>query len=511
MLDEENLKTWWRKDLEKDSIPGIGLERTYKELIKDLVGQEVVVAVLDTKIDMLHEDLQESFWVNIDEIPGNGIDDDHNGYIDDVNGWNFLGNRKGEDLFHQSVEPTRIVRRYKSRYASIMDEKEIPNQEKDQYYTFLKAHKTLNNELADLKSYIKEADSVNALYYKAKDTIPYFTKNENYSVETIDSLIIQFPEMEKYFKWLGIGLRYGITEQDFIDQQDYFKSQLKALDVDDDARKMLDENPEDIDDAYYGNPILINNELKFQHSTGVTGLIAASRNNGLGIKGISNNIKIMPVVMVADGDEYDKDVALAIRYAVDNGAKVINMSWGKYFSSHSDWVRDAFRYAAVHDVLLVSSSGNGNKNIDIELNYPNDEIGGEEFVDNFLSVGAITSSMDSTIVASFSNYGKRTVDVFAPGEKIYTTEVKSVYQFSEGTSYASPIVAGTAALLKSYFPHLSASELKTIILESGTKLSLMVKKPGDDSAPLVPFDSLSKTGSIINIYQAFQKVMKVSR
>jgi subtilisin family serine protease len=260
-----------------------------------------------------------------------------------------------------------------------------------------------------------------------------------------------------------------------------------------------------------GNSKIKNNDLIFQHSTPVSGLLAATRNNAVGIDGYSNYIKIMPVVMVAYGDEHDEDVAKAIKYAVDNGAQIINMSWGKYYSTKKELVKEAFKYAENNNVLLVSGSGNDSKNTDVERNYPTDFYDEKEVTDNFINVGGITHKMDSTLVSSFSNYGVAQVDIMAPASAIYSSDPDNTYSSSDGTSFASPMVAGTAALLKSYFPKLTAVQLKEIILTSGTKLDIMVKRPGDDkNEPLVPFSTLSKTGSILNTYAAFKKAAELS-
>ena len=509
-LDEETLKVWWQKDLELDSIPGIGLERTYRELIKDRKGQEVIVAVLDTKVDLLHEDFQGIFWVNEDEIPFNGIDDDNNGYVDDTNGWNFLGNHKNEDLSGQVLASTRIVQRYQKEFENARKE-ELAKNQLDKFLMFKKADSILKVEKAKIQSYIKGNDSILALYRQARDTIPYFLKIEDYSFKEVDSLRSLHPVLNRQFEVLSLFIQYETTEDMVLEYQEEHRNDLKSLSILNNSRSLLNDNQFDISDSSYGNPILINNELHFQHSTGVTGLIASNRNNNLGISGFGTQIKIMPVVMVADGDENDKDVALAIRYAVDNGADIINMSWGKSFSLNLDWVKESISHANKNDVLLVTSSGNESRNIDKQLSYPTDFYSGEELTSNFINTGGTTNKIESLLVAPFSNYGKSNVDLFAPAQDIYTTNVKSSYRTGRGTSYASPLVAGTAALLKSYFPELTASELKEIILKSATKINLMVKKPGDkENAPLVPFSSLSKTGGILNTYKAFKLAESIS-
>lgn len=503
-ISDEELKTWWQKDLEQDTIPGIGLDRAYAELLNGKLGKEVIVAVLDTKIDINHEDIKDQIWVNTDEIPGNGIDDDANGYIDDVNGWNFLGNSDGEDVITQKEEPARIISEYADYFGKDFSDT-LSLKKKKAFREYIVAKTIVEKEIIELNDLIKQTDSLNKIYYKAKDTIKHYTNNKNYSFETVDSLRTKYPEMESYFNLLSLALRYNVTEQDLIDQQNYFVVQRKAFDIDFNGRKILNDDPSELTDVDYGNNILRNNLLVFQHATPVAGLIGASRNNNLGINGILSQVKIMPVVMVAEGDEHDKEVALGIKYAVDNGAQIINMSWGKYQSLHKDWVQDAFRYAAENNVLLVSSAGNAKKNIDIETKYPSDEEEGVEFVDNYILVGGLTKNLDSTLVSSFSNYGKKTVDIFAPASSIFTLAVDNQYETNDGTSFASPIVAGSAALLKSYFPKLSAVQLKEILLQSGTKLDILVNRPGDISgASLVSFSSLSKTGSILNVYNAIE-------
>ena len=504
-LSKEELKTWWQKDLEKDSIPGIGLDRAYGELLKNRTGQEVIVAVLDTKIDLEHEDLKNQIWVNQNEIPNNGIDDDRNGYIDDINGWDFLGTKDGKDVVIQQTETTRIVKKYKHKYADTIADKTFKSDMKS-YELYQKARLLYEVEVKETKEDIKYMDSAVVVFVRARDTVDQLLSKKNYAKEEVDSLLVVYPNLEDVLGTFAIWLGYGVKEEDFINNSRRLKERLNTtFGFEYDERAILKDNPHDLADVPYGDNTLMNNELDFQHSTPVSGLIAAIRGNGIGINGMSNRIKIMPIVMVAEGDEHDKEVALAIRYAVDNGADIINMSWGKYLSLNVDWVRDAFRYAADNDVLLVSGSGNNSKNIDIEPAYPNDDINGAEFVNNFIMVGGHTHTMDSTLVSYFSNYGQKTVDIFAPASDIFVLEIENNYNFSNGTSFASPIVSGSAALIKSYFPSLTATQIKEIILSSSVKLDMLVERPSDEVAdPLVPFSSLSATGAILNVFNALK-------
>ena len=228
------------------------------------------------------------------------------------------------------------------------------------------------------------------------------------------------------------------------------------------------------------------------------------------MKGVANNVKIMAVRAVPDGDEYDKDVALGLRYAVDNGAKIINTSFGKAYSPKKKWVYEAIQYAASKDVLIVNAAGNDGKNIDVEKTYPNDSRDLKiEISDNFLTVGAMSANYNETLPASFSNYGKINVDVFAPGVQIYSTTPENGYEKYSGTSMAAPSAAGVAALIRSYYPKLSASQVKHILMNSGTLITLEVIKPGSQSrenptGEKVPFSELSVSGRVVNAYNALK-------
>jgi len=510
-LSEEDLKTWWQKDFEQDSIHGISLDRAYSELLADKKGQEIIVAVLDTKIDINHEDLKDQIWVNTDEIPDNHIDDDKNGYIDDINGWDFLGTTAGEDVVIQQTEATRIVKRYRTIYDSIAENK-VPAEGKKSFLLYQKAKKLYDADVAETNATIKYMDSAVVVFRRARDTVAHMLSRTDYTKDKIDSLANSFPDLKSDLDYYSRMYSYGVTEETFAEnvvRLNEYKSTVYGLYYDD--RILLQDDPEVFNDVPYGDNTLVNNELAFQHSTPVSGLMAGTRDNGVGVNGISNHIRIMPVVMVAEGDEYDKEVALAIRYAVDNGADIINMSWGKYLSLHVDWVRDAFRYAQEHDVLLVSGAGNDSKDTDMVVNYPNDNIDGAEFVDNFIMAGGHTHRTDSTLISSFSNYGKNTVDIFAPASNIYAPDVNDSYKFTSGTSFASPLTAGVAALLKSYYPSLTAPELKHILMDSGTPIDMEVLLPSrEESDKMVHFSELSKTGRVLNAYNALKMAEEYS-
>jgi len=205
-----------------------------------------------------------------------------------------------------------------------------------------------------------------------------------------------------------------------------------------------------------------------------------------------------------NGDERDKDVALAIRYAVDNGAEIINMSFGKAISPQKNFVDEAVKYAEQKDVLLVHGSGNSGLNIDVEEVYPSDRYLNGTEATNWINVGASSTGTDDAIAAAFSNYGKKHVDLFAPGENIISTDSSSTYSMNDGTSLSAPVVSGIAAMILSYFPDLTSQQLITILLESSRKIEKKVVRPGQEKKKMVKFNALSRSGGIVNAFEAMR-------
>ncbi|CAM1367335.1 S8 family serine peptidase [Tenacibaculum xiamenense] len=508
-LTENEYKNWQHKDIQLDTIPGISLDRAYSEILRGKKGKEVVVAVIDTKLDIHHDELKDNIWTNKKEIPSNGIDDDKNGYIDDINGWNFLGTLQGKDILYQNSEITRIVRAYKDKYEN-KDKNGLSEKQLEEYKMYKRVRGIYYSEAKKAKANMKYFDSISIVYVKAKQELKERFNKEKYMPDELDSIQKLNPELEGMIKVLKYAQRNNFTEDKFKRYYKYYKNLITyGYNVSYNEREGLNENSEDIEDSIYGNNIVFG-DVPFQHSTSVSGLLAASRANNLEVKGVSDNIKILPVVMVATGDEYDKDVALAIRYAVDNGAKIINMSWGKRFSLHSDWVIDAVKYAKENDVLLIHGAGNEATNTDEEDFYPIDNVAGKEFVDNFIVVGASSYSLDKNLIARFSNYGKENVDVFAPGNYLYTTDVNNKFKYNSGTSLATPLVSGVAGLIFSYYPDLTSAEVKNIILNSGVEYSIMVKVPREKGKEM-PFNQMSKSGKIINAFNALKLAGEVSK
>ena len=512
-------KTWYQQDPATDSVYGISLKKAY-DFLKDKKSKPVIVAVIDGGIDTTHEDLRSVLWTNPKEIPGNHRDDDKNGYVDDMHGWNFLGNANVHNVNKEAEEKYRVYYKFKNQFANkVLDTSTLSKVDKYEYLSWKRAAAELTDPaksaqdaqmafglgrmyammhpadsilqkamgkpdytLGELEKYTTASDTVSRAKYaflNIKRLVPSFT-DETANTEIMSGLE---SERDKYQKATSAREKAPVPYRQEIVMDDY----------------------NDFKDNRYGNADVYGADP--MHGTHVSGIIAAARNNGIGIDGIADNVKILSVRAVPDGDEYDKDIALAIRYAVDNGAKVINMSFGKPFSPEKYWVDSAFVYAQQHDVLLVHAAGNESQDIDTVQSFPNGDLifcPGRRAT-NLITVGASGDPHidEKNLAASFSNYGKNSVDVFAPGVKIYSTVPKgNKYAYLSGTSMASPVVAGIAALIRSYYPRLSAEQVKYAICHSVVKPEKFTKLPGADTP--VPFEDLSVSGGIVNAYNALK-------
>ncbi len=506
-LTESEKQAWSSRDLRTDTIPGMSVDRTYAEILPGKSGQQVIVAVIDSGIDINHEDLKGRIWTNPKEIAGNGKDDDNNGYIDDVHGWNFLG-----DVGAEQLEFVRIIKRFESEFAG-KTLATIPASQKDIFLQYQKAKAEYDEKVAGAQRQKTQYEQIASQLKSSHPAIVKALGKEDYTQADLATIKNPSAEMQNHIGFITQMFQYTESIPDFMKNIDegveYFTGQLEAnYNKTADFRKVLGDDPYDITDTKYGNNNVYGPEPDgAKHGTHVAGIIAATRNNGKGMNGVANsNIKIMAVRAVPDGDEYDKDIALAIRYAVDNGAKVINTSFGKYYAQNPEWVYDAIKYAAKNDVLIVNAAGNEGLSLDDPANrvYPNDQLDNvTEMADTFLTIGALAPKYGSQLLANFSNYGKSNVDVFAPGVDIYSTTPEDTYEYLGGTSMAAPNTAGVAAMLRSYYPKLSANEVKNIIMKSGltTNTSVIL---GGDTEKQARFNEVSKSGEMVNMYNAFK-------
>ena len=502
---------WQLMDFATDSVYGAEVNKAYQELLKGKKSHPVIVAVIDGGLDTAQEDLRGHIWINPGEIPNNGIDDDHNGYVDDVHGWNFIGGKNGKNIIDESSEADREYARLEPIFGSITDSNQIKRKLRPEYRYWLKLKAKREADSADNAETYANLSRVLTVFHQVDSILQHTLHRDTITEQSLTS----FEPEDSAAAW-ALNIAYRIFDRIGSDESlesyiaegdDYLRQteqKLKALHEDPNARRreIVGDNPFDIHDRDYGNNnVAAGNPM---HGTHVAGIIAATRGNGIGMDGIADNVIIMPVRVVPDGDERDKDVALGIRYAVDNGAQIINMSFGKPYSPQKKWVDKAVKYAERKGVLLVHAAGNESSDDDTVPNYPNaDFLNSHKRAWNFMNVGASTAGPDSLIVASFSNYGQKEVDLFAPGEDIYSTVTHNQYASYSGTSMASPMVAGVAALILEYYPHLTARQLKYVIEHSVTTLpGDSVYIPGTDQKTL--FANLSRTGGLLNAYQALK-------
>jgi len=512
-LTEEQYKSWVAADLLSDTIPGMSVEKAYAELLKGRKGQKVIVGVIDSGVDIEHEDLKNVIWVNKDEIPGNGKDDDKNGFVDDVHGWNFLG-----DIVGENMEYVRYLKKLGPKFEG-KTESSVSAADREDFAIYQKAKAEYEKEYQEVLANKNRYEQILAQLKPAHQAMAKKLGKEDYTQKDLTGISNPTPAEQQQIGMLSQMLNYGDTVPDVIKELnggvEYFSGRLNThFNMDKDFRAVLNNDPDDFSTKYYGNNDVDGPDPKEEdakHGTHVAGIIAAERNNGIGMNGVASNAEIMVIRTIPDGDEYDKDVALAIRYAVDNGAKVINTSFGKYFSPHPEWVREAIKYAASKDVLIVNAAGNEGLDLDTIEVYPNDQsLTGPEIANNVLTVGALNYKYGSEMIAGFSNYGKMNVDVFAPGVKIWSTTPLNTYEYLQGTSMAAPAVAGVAATIRSYYPNLSAAQVKKIIMDSGLTSKSPVILAGDASNQ-DNFGNVSKSGKMVNLYNALILADKMSR
>lgn len=507
---EEIPKGWHMMDAAKDGYYGISIDKAYEFVkTKKLKGNTVIVAVIDSGVDTLHEDLRSILWKNPKEVPGNGIDDDRNGYVDDVYGWNFLGGRDGRNVEQDSYEAARVYHKYKDKWSGKEDVNlsSLSPAEAFEYQMWVRAKQEIVGEVNPLE--VMQLRNMSKTMKAGDSVIRADIKKDEYSCKDLTSYSSSVRSAQQtrdiLIRICKANDNEEITNQQILDQLEGDLNKMEASEV---APKkyrddVVKDNYSDFNDKFYGNNnVMVSNKAAL-HGTHVSGIIGAVRGNGKGMDGVADHVRIMTLRAVPDGDEHDKDIALAIRYAVDNGAQVINMSFGKSFSPEKKWVDEAVKYAESKGVLLVHAAGNDAKNLDTTFNYPSPQLLDGTRPDNWITVGASGDPKAGGLTAGFSNYGKKEVDVFAPGVKIYSTVPGgNTYQNLQGTSMASPVVAGLAAFIMSYYPGLTAAQVKTIIEKSSKNPGMDVKNPGDEE--MVNLSELSRSGGIINAYEAIK-------
>lgn len=513
---------WFLMETIESGYPGANIQKAYKSFSNQKSPDTVIVAVIDSGTDYIHEDLASVTWVNTKEIAGDGIDNDGNGYIDDIHGWSFLGGKEG-DVSKETLEITRVYAALSKKYADT-DRASLSKNDREKYDYYLNIKSAYETKRDELKLQYETLKARKQPLLASLDSLKSAFGSTSFSVEALESLDLSNREAANNGRVLmGRILDSGEEVNSISEVKDLVNDQFKQIlenfsgqldygyNPDFNARKVVGDDPNNVQEQFYGN-----NTVKGpgpSHGTHVSGIIAANRNNELGMQGVANAVKLMAVRTVPDGDERDKDVANAIKYAVDNGAKVINMSFGKAYSPNKQAVDDAMKYAEENDVLLVLAAGNSGQNIDETPNYPNGyflekKLFKPKKAKNLITVGAVGPSVDVTMAASFSNYGKATVDIFAPGHIIFSTLPENEYGNNSGTSMAAPMVAGVAAMIRSYYPNLSVKQVKEAILKGAYKIDFEVNLPGSLDKK-VRFSELCTTGGILDAYAAMEYASKM--
>lgn len=490
-VDSTFLKNWMHSDLEATGVYGVNTLKAKKFLAeKHRKAHPLIVGVLDSGVEYFHEDLKNNMWVNPKEKAGNGKDDDKNGYIDDLHGWNFLTDKNGKNYAPDSYELTRQYKKLQDYFSNGATAASAP----EKYKTYLSLKK-------DYYTSIYKYELNSAL---SKARIDYVTPrlealNKAFGNQTLSKTLVDQFTSEDPMALEGLFIFKEMKSSDWENKkitevtEAYAKKMQKALDNSENSLKYaynLNYNPQEGNGKSYGNNDV--KGLSDDHGTHVAGIIAAEWDNNKGMMGTGggNNIKIMGVRVVPDGDERDQDIANGIRYAVDNGAKILNMSFGKSYDDNHKIVVDAFKYAESKNVLIVKAAGNDNMDVDVHTKYPLTLINDKQYSPTTITVGANTRFADN-LRARFSNWGKKSVDVFGPGTEIYATFPDGQYKFLQGTSMASPAVAGVAALVWSHYPKLTAKDIKNILMETVNKNDQL--------------KDISVSGGVVDAYKAVQK------
>lgn len=496
---------WYNLDLKENKVMGMSTNKAYADLLdgKEL-KKKIIVAVIDGGVDIKHEDLEGRIWVNEDEIPDNGIDDDHNGYIDDIHGWNFLGNVSGENINYENYDFVRILAKYRTQFDSTTVEADLDSATVVKYKLYKVCNERYLSEIQENEQLKVQIEGFKSRIDSLIQVLEPYTKSEKPSLDQIKAAKPKDKGEKSAQKYLARLYKYGYTSGD---ADAYLKHIQEIFDyylnIDLNARQLIGDNPDDFEDAFYGN-----NDVKGSdagHGTFVAGIIAANRNN-MGIDGVASHVKIMALRTVPDGDEDDKDVALSIKYAVDNGANIINMSFGKDYSPNKYMVDKAIKYAEEKGVLLVHAAGNSSENNDTITHFPVNIMDNGYVLANWITVGASSKEKGKELPGIFSNYGQTTVDIFAPGVDVISLAPENKYKKANGTSFSCPAVSGVAALVWSYYPELSVDELKSVLLKSVQPYSKKVIVPNKAYSKKIKagFNTLSLTGGIVNVYNALE-------
>lgn len=498
--------TPWYYRMPNDTLAATGIDSA-KEMLQNIAPEKVTVAIIDAGVDINHVELKDQLWTNEQEIPNNDQDDDDNGYVDDIHGWNFLGNKEGENLQGARYEYVRLYDTLRHRFDTITTDSYLKSNRLYRLYQEVKAKK--EEEIKHYNEILEYYNKILESYKKADKILKKHFEKQDYDLQDIKNINADRPDLKWaknfFIKTTSRDLKQSKVESRVRVIQSILNTKLNP---DYRPRRLIGDDPGNIMDSIYGN----NNYGggTSSHGTAAAGIIAAA-DNEIGITGIAPKAEIMAIRAVPGGDEWDKDIALAIRYAVNQGANIISGSFSKMYSPQKELVDSAIRYAEKHDVLIITGAGNDQKNNDIHPGYPNAFNSGGIRSGNFISVGASSRDSLKYLAAGFSNYGKKMVDIFAPGVDIPALKSGNGYRNFSGTSAATPVTTGIATLLKSHYPRLSANKIREILVQTATDYSgQKVLIPGSQDI-YKPFSFFCRANGIINAANAVKKIKELYR
>lgn len=494
---------WFHLDRVPQSGPGLDTRAAYNDLLAGRSPRDTVrVAILDSGIDIDHEDLAGAAWTNADEVPNNGVDDDNNGYVDDLHGWNFIGGPDGENVNQDTYELTRLYVDLRDRFGT-MDSSAVPPPARAAYRRYQRLKRTFQKKRQQAQQRLQQVQRAETAVNNSRGLLRQHLEVDTLTQAAVQTIAAGSPEVRRAKKTLQFFYQQGLTPADLRAFKEQLQRQVEYnYNPDFNPRPVVGDDYPDKTERYYGNSDVTGPDAS--HGTHVAGIVGASRANEIGIDGIARGVRLMSVRTVPNGDERDKDVANAIRYAVENGADVINMSFGKKYSPHKEVVDAAVQYADSMGVLMVHAAGNDGANVDSTDNFPSPYYHDGGRAQRWIEVGASSWKGGKQLAARFTNYGAERVDVFAPGQSIYSTVPDDQYDRNDGTSMAAPMVSGLAALLMAYYPTLSALEVREIILSSATRQPTQpVSRPGNGTT--VAFGELSRTGAVVNAPAALRR------
>ena len=497
---------WFHLDRVPRSGPGLDTRAAYRSVLNGRAPRDTVrVAIIDSGVDIDHEDLAGAAWTNADEVPNNGVDDDNNGYADDVHGWNFIGGPDGQNVNQDTYELTRIFVDLRERFRGV-DSAAVAPEDRTQYRRYQEIKRTFREKRQQAQKRLRRVKQAQTAVETSVQVLKNHLQADTLTQASVRGVSSPNQDVRRAKKTLQYFYDQGLTPSDLRTYRDQLQRQVEYnYNPDFNPRPMVGDDYPDKAERYYGNNDVTGPDAS--HGTHVAGIVGASRTNEIGIDGIARGVRLMSVRTVPNGDERDKDVANAIRYAVENGADVINMSFGKKYSPHKKVVDAAVQYADSMGVLMVHAAGNDGANVDSTDNFPSPYYHDGGRAQRWIEVGASSWKGGKQLAARFTNYGAGRVDVFAPGHSIYSTVPNDEYKRNDGTSMAAPMVSGLAALMMAHYPSLTATEVRSILLDTATRYQdQVVTRPGGSGT--VRFGTLSRTGAVVNARAALRRAQE---